>query len=76
LGSYVLSSDCKAAVGTCITLCGIYGELTGTEADFLSPALVSFLSPFMNPAFFHAPISLHPLVCGSADQAAHYKVSF
>jgi hypothetical protein len=26
----------------------------------------------MNPAFFHAPISHYPLVCGSTDQAAHY----
>jgi len=26
----------------------------------------------MNPAFFHAHISLHPLVPGSTDQATHY----
>jgi hypothetical protein len=32
---------------------------------------VSFLCVFMSPSFFHAPISLHPLLCGSTDQAAH-----
>jgi len=25
-GSYVLSSDCKAAFEFCVTLCGIYGD--------------------------------------------------
>jgi hypothetical protein len=28
----------------------------------------------MNPAFFHAPVSLHPLLCGSTDQAAYYHL--
>jgi len=71
-GSYVLSSDCTAAVESCITLCGIHVEWTGMEADFFPRSLQFSLS--MNPAVFHAHISLLPPVCGSTDQAAHYHL--
>jgi hypothetical protein len=54
----------------------MYGERTGTEAEFFSPGIFIFLCLSMNPAFFHALVSLHPLVCGSTDQAAHYHFSF
>ena len=51
-GSYVLSSDCIAAVEYCITLSAIHGDWTGTEADFFSPSLISFLCQLiMNPPF-------------------------
>ena len=71
--SEVLSSGRIAPVESCITLCWIQGEGVRTS-KYLSPVLFSFLSLFLNPAYFLAHVSLHPLVCGSTDQAAHYHV--
>jgi hypothetical protein len=42
LSSWVFSSDCIAAVESCITLCGIHGGWTGTEVDFFLHVLSFF----------------------------------
>ena len=70
-GSYVLPSDCIAAVESCITLSGIHGEWTGTETDFFSRCFQFSLSVHQSN-IFHTHVSLHPLLCGSTDQAVHY----
>jgi hypothetical protein len=42
--------------------------------QFFFAGLFLFLCLSMYPSFFHAPVSLHPLLCASTDQAAHYYV--
>jgi hypothetical protein len=42
--------------------------------QIFSPSLFSFLYLSTSPTFSHAHVSLHPLLCGGTNKAAHYRL--